>query len=523
MMRAAPRIERSRRRRVCLSSVEAASRRGPVLALIGCSAALRLALNSLVGPTVDEAYTVVMARRLSIGYYDHPPLLYWPAGLAARAAGSEAQLVVRLPYVLMFLATTWLVYRLTALLYDEPSGLWAAVALNLTLFFGLSVGSWVLPDGPLLLFSTGAVLCFVHATSPATSRPRLYWLCAGALCGLALLSKYHAALLFVGAGLYLVTAPRGRGWLRGPEPYLAVLVAALVFSPVILWNVTHGWASLRFQAGRAVPIEESEGTPLVDAVLGQAAWMLPWIWLPLLVVLWRSLRRGPRDGGEWLLTCLAVVPIALFLLIAAAGTRGLPHWAAPGYFMAFPLLGRALAQASARQATRVRAWLLCAVVGLALVVAVLVAQVRWGVVDRVSPQLLSRGDPTADVLQWDPVVAQLRAWGYPREGVVIAGATWADAGKLAYALGPEVPVTSVGPDPRGFALLQPQESLAGRDVLLVARRRPEGEARMRFAPYFQHIEPLGTIDVMRGGQPGVAVSVYLCRHLLRAVPPHRGR
>ncbi len=497
----------------------ASGSRARVLGLILVTAVLRVLVNALVGPSVDEAYTVVMARRVSLSYYDHPPLLYWPAALAARLAGSEHPFVVRLPYVILFLVTTWLMYRLGAVLYGEAAGLYAAIALNLSLFFTLCAGGWILPDGPLLLFSTGAVLSFVHATASDAAHPRRYWLGTGALCGLALLSKYHAVLLAAGMGLFLLTTARGRTWLRRPEPYLAAAAALTVFSPVIVWNATHGWASLRFQAGRALPISESEGSPLLDLVLGQAAWMLPWIWIPMLVALWRALKQGPRDERGWLLACLAVVPVALFTFVAASGTRGLPHWAAPGYFMTFPLLGRAAAAAG----TRSRRWAIGASVGLAALLAVFVAQTRTGVVDRWAPRLLSHGDPTTDLLQWDPVVDRLRAWGYPRRRVAIAGATWADAGKIGYALGPGVRVTSIGPDPRGFELTAPQESFVGRDVLLVARRGPGAEAMVRFAPYFERIEPLGTVDILRQGQPGIAVSVYLCHRLLRVVPMQRGR
>ncbi len=58
--------------------------------------------------------------------------------------------MVRLPFILLFAGTTWLMYRLTARLFGEPAGLWAAVLLNLSLVFSITSGGWVLPDGPLM-------------------------------------------------------------------------------------------------------------------------------------------------------------------------------------------------------------------------------------------------------------------------------------------------------------------------------------------------------------------------------------
>ena len=40
-------------------------------------------------------------------------------------------------------------------------------------------------------------------------------------------------------------------WLRSPYPYLAALIAIAVFSPVLIWNAQHDWASFRFQGVRA--------------------------------------------------------------------------------------------------------------------------------------------------------------------------------------------------------------------------------------------------------------------------------
>ena len=58
--------------------------------------------------------------------------------------------------------------------------------------------------------------------------------------------------LFSQIGLVLLLDPRGRRMLAGPWPWLGVALTALVFSPVLLWNAEHGWASFVFQGGRAV-------------------------------------------------------------------------------------------------------------------------------------------------------------------------------------------------------------------------------------------------------------------------------
>ena len=327
------------------------------------------------------------------------------------------------------------------------------------------------------------------------------WVGFGAFAGLALLAKYHAAFLIAGAALFLVTSPAHRGWLRRREPYVALGVAAVVFLPVLVWNAQHDWASLRFQGGRAVLLEGDRDTPFLGSLAGQAAWILPWLWLPLLYELARGLRRGPRDSPRWLLACLAVGPIAFFTLVAALGRRGLPHWQAPGYFMLLPLLGASIAERLERRDRWTRRWLL----GLRGGPRGGAARDRVPCAERVGRRGGSRGaGQEGRVGGPAPVAAGRRApagVGLREAGLALVAASWADAAKLAYALGPGTRVGCVGPDPRGFEYVHSQQSLLGRDVVLVARRRPgEIEPMLVHSRYFDRVTPVGGIPILRSGR-----------------------
>ena len=125
------------------------------LALIAVFALARLAFAAALGPGSDESYTIVVARRLDLSYFDHPPLHQWIAHFAALALGEGA--ATRLPFIALFAA-----YRLahvhpdTRRLFGARAGLIALAALNLTPFFFASAGSWVVPDGPLDFALAGA-------------------------------------------------------------------------------------------------------------------------------------------------------------------------------------------------------------------------------------------------------------------------------------------------------------------------------------------------------------------------------
>jgi 4-amino-4-deoxy-L-arabinose transferase-like glycosyltransferase len=68
----------------------------------------RLVFASALGLGIDESYMVASGRTLQLGYFDHPPLAWWMARAAAHVAGSESAFFVRLPFVLLFALTTWL-------------------------------------------------------------------------------------------------------------------------------------------------------------------------------------------------------------------------------------------------------------------------------------------------------------------------------------------------------------------------------------------------------------------------------
>ena len=138
-----------------------------------------------------------------------------------------------------------------------------------------------------------------------------WWLGAGVCAGLALLSKYSAVLTMAGAVLYLLSSRAHRHWLATPKPWLAALVALLLFAPVLVWNAAHDWVSFAFQAGRAAGMHLRPFAPLVT-LAGEALFVLPWIWLPMMAVFVVALRRGPGEWRSWLLCCLAAPPIVVF-------------------------------------------------------------------------------------------------------------------------------------------------------------------------------------------------------------------
>jgi len=407
-----------------------------VAALIAVTLLFRLLFATWFGLGIDESYMVAAGRQFQLSYFDHPPLAWWLASGSAHLFGSEAAIVVRLPFIALFSLSTWLIYRLGTNLLSAEAGLWSAVLFNLVPVLGFTAASWVVPDGPLICALLGFALCFSEALETEGWAASRWWSGVGICAGLAMLAKYSAVLTFAGAAIYLLTQPAHRRWLADPRPWIAAIIALLLFVPVVVWNAEHGWASFVFQSSRSLGHHFRPLLPIVT-LAGEALFLMPWIWLPLVLCFGRAVRAGPAQWRQWLLCWLGAPPVIVFAVISAwSHDRVLYHWAAPGYMMWLPLLGAACARSLAGGSRRTRSLLAASAVFLVLGVGLIGSEVRWNWMPDTGEDFAPANDPDLSAVDWTPMRPQLEAAGLlGRSPPVFAATRWIDAGKLDYALG----------------------------------------------------------------------------------------
>jgi 4-amino-4-deoxy-L-arabinose transferase-like glycosyltransferase len=460
---------------------------------------------------IDEAYTVATARSFALSTYDHPPLAWWLAGGARWLFGTEAALAVRLPFMALFALSTWLMFALTRLLFGSRAGLLAALTLNFAPVLAWSSGTFVLPDGPLLAALLAGAYCLARVFF-TSGRPALWWLAAGACGGIACLSKLHGVFLFAGTGLFLLTVPAQRRWLLTPWPYLGALVAVVLFTPVLIWNAQHDWASFAFQGGRARLVHLDPLAPLA-VLAGHAAFFLPWLWVPLVVSFTRALVKGPRDERAWLLACLGAGPIVVFTLVAVLGSKVLYHWSAPGYLFLFGLLGRDLASLQLQHARRARVWLASTATSLVVLLGIVVALAKLPWPPVVFPKswsaTLQLGYPLAETVSWRELESALSRRGLLAERKLFIAATrWHEAGRIDLALHGRWPVLCLCHDGRGFGILQRPADHAGETALIIGPKLSKAGIEAGYAACFDSIEELAPVPVHQGGEPLLELKLF---------------
>jgi Dolichyl-phosphate-mannose-protein mannosyltransferase len=306
-------------------------------AQIGGVILLLLAIKVFVGARTEldsvEAYHWLYAQHLALGYYDHPGMIGWMVWLSTAVFG-DSPLGVRMVTFLSGALATGLVFLAGRRLYDERAGRLAALLFAVA-FGTLKFGSMATPDAPLLLFWMATLWALAHALSNDSGA---WWAAAGAFLGLAMLSKYHAVFLPAGVLLFLVLSPDHRSWLRRKEPYLAALIALVVFSPAIVWNAQNGWQSIAYQSGgRLSDLRGFVPRHVRDFVVSQLLLLTPlaaiWGWTAGMAAL-----IGPKPWADRFLACVAM-PILLFFLAVACVRSIRGHWMLAGGATLFLLVG----------------------------------------------------------------------------------------------------------------------------------------------------------------------------------------
>jgi dolichol-phosphate mannosyltransferase len=213
--------------------------------VIAYLAMLRLIYAGSVELLPEEAYYWDYSRHLDFGYLDHPPMVAWLIRLGTSLFG-QTEFGVRAGALCCGALTSLFVYKLARNLFDEGVALAALVLAQALPFFFLS-GMLMTPDAPLTAAWAGTLYFLERALIGGQSSA---WLRAGICLGVGLISKYSIALLIPTLAVFMIWDPKSRRWWGRYEPYLAGLVALAIFSPVIVWNAEHDWASFAFQTSR---------------------------------------------------------------------------------------------------------------------------------------------------------------------------------------------------------------------------------------------------------------------------------
>ncbi|MFA4843573.1 MAG: glycosyltransferase family 39 protein [Candidatus Margulisiibacteriota bacterium] len=275
----------------------------------------------------DEAYYWLWGQHLDLSYVDHPPMIAYVNFILTSLFG-PSELAVRLTAIGLVLLVSLIIYLTGRELYNKQAGELAAIIFNLVpTFFG--GGMFLVPQMLLFLFWSVSFYLLVKLLK---RRNALLWYPLGIAAGLGLLSDYVMALFFLATVAYLALNKKERYWFTKKEPYLAVALAALIFSPVLIWNLRLGFTPLFYWGGKM-----GAGPRVGDNLLNFFG-LQPLLYTPPLFLLTLYLvfnKKAPQ-----MFKLFAGVVLTPFLLISPIMNIG-GHWTATTYLPAILDLPRA--------------------------------------------------------------------------------------------------------------------------------------------------------------------------------------
>jgi hypothetical protein len=195
-------------------------------------AALWLILPMLLyrSPPGDVATFLAFGREYQVGTHLGPPLAFWLADIAFRAAGNHMFGVYLLAQICAVL-TFWIFYQLARAIVGGQQAV-LAVLLSMTV---VAFGSPGVEFGPLVLARPLWALLLLHSWQLIGQNRRSAWFAWSIEAGLLLLTTSAAiGLLLLLAGFAVATA-RGRRVLMSLDPLYALLVIVVLALPYLIW------------------------------------------------------------------------------------------------------------------------------------------------------------------------------------------------------------------------------------------------------------------------------------------------
>jgi len=299
--------------------------------------AVKLVIAARLPLFVDEAFYWQEGQHLAAAYSDLPGMTAWLARLGVQLGGHHL-LALRLPFLVVSALIPWLIASIATRWFGSSLG-WQAGILTLLMPLSATLGILAVPDVPMAL---AAVLCMdagarllreVDATSTLE-------LAMGLVIGA--LSHYRfVGVIGVGC-IALLCISQGRAVMRDPRIWMALIVGAISWLPLLFWNTDHDDAGLRFQLVDRHPWHFQIGG--LWFLLIQTVAVTPLLAWAMVKVALTGTRSGGGSRAQWryfgLLGGISTVAIFVFGFFSDAERISF-HWPLTGYLallVAMPMI-----------------------------------------------------------------------------------------------------------------------------------------------------------------------------------------
>ncbi|MEK7565321.1 MAG: glycosyltransferase family 39 protein [Patescibacteria group bacterium] len=171
----------------------------------------------------------ILPKWLNLSFHDHPPLFFLVQKIFFNLFGNSL-FVSRLPSAIFGIGFVYLIYLIGKKLFKkEEAGLISAFISAIS-FAHVSLSRMAMMESVLFFFILLNIYYFLSFLNN-----KKYWWHFGLTFGLAMLTKYIAIFLIPTYLVYLLIFRRDL--FKNSKIYLALVLAIIIFSPVIVYNI----------------------------------------------------------------------------------------------------------------------------------------------------------------------------------------------------------------------------------------------------------------------------------------------
>lgn len=470
------------------------------LGLITLVTLWHLFLAGRVDLSVDEAHYALYGLNPDLGYFDHPPMVGWLNSLMLMVSETDAAL--RIIPATFFALSNLILYRIATRLYGDFKwvGFWTVAIVNSAFMFQLLSIS-MLPDTPLTLASLLAFWALLNLReSPLNSKASLNsWIQLGFWLGVAGLSKYTAITLVASLLIVMIIEKRWY-WFKDKGLWIAIALAALLISPVLVWNLQHDWISVLYQLNHGTHHDDWQWSRVVTSQLAQMgvySILLYSIGLWLMISAWWK----PNDINRRLLSAFAL-PIILLFALNSGYEMSLPHWTQ----LAWLFIAPAVAYWSWRS------WQY----GSAKTLIIASSLITFAISLPLNSQLAIPWMPLSEkenivreLHGWPQAVQTAQKWQAEYPGTALFAPNWTQASRIAWYARPQtVYVTDNRYDQFDLWYGNPAP---GTNGILIVPSYEDSPPETGTEGHFEQCQPLETLPVQYEDITLVTYRFYLCR------------
>jgi hypothetical protein len=500
-----------------------------LLYLILISAAVRILVASVLELGNDEVYYYTYALHLQPNYFDHPPAVAWLIRIFTGNLLLQQEVFMRLGSIVFAAIGTWLCFVIGNRIRNEATGWYAALLYTTSIYCSVIAGTFILPDSPQIVFWLASLLAaikLVDAYRLHTKATYTQWLLFGLLSGVCIMCKVHGVFLWMGLGLYMLFYNR-RMFLH-PGFYIAVVVTAIIASPILTWNIHNNFITWRYHSERVEVHQFALNTDgFIQAVLGQIFYNNPFNVCILVFALFAARKTKLFSSDVNRLLLFTGVPMIAFVTGISLLRDVLPHWSGPGFLTLSFIAAAFLAEKLSNKIKSLFSFLLKASIGLMIVLitgGIALIELYPGTLGSKNTANLGDGDCTLDLYGWQQFGKDFTAWEKDAEakneitpGLNIVCNKWFPAAHILYYVASQSGNNVVGVgdmnDLHQFVWLnhyQPAISVR-QDALCIIPSNYHTDVQQAYGSYFDSILPLHQFVSFRGNKVVRYFNVYLLK------------